>query len=119
MALVIGIRSAPATEMNAGARYRRDAATRRFVVVALRAAGTMDDDLRSIHCGLDSLASREVTSNEFDALHALAAAPAEDPYVTSGVLQPGNDQPSEPCHLSPELSYLFLLVTLFLGCHLP
>jgi hypothetical protein len=91
-----------------------------YVVVALPAARTVDDDVGSIHRGLDSLATRKVASNEFDALTAVAAAPAEDSYVISCVLQPRNDQPSERAcatghqcfHICFSLSH-----TRGMGCH--
>jgi hypothetical protein len=64
-------------------------------LVALGAAGEVDDDLGSRHRGVDPLAGGQVTGHQLDNLRALAAVPAEDPDVAAGVPQPRDDEPPQ------------------------
>jgi len=64
-------------------------------LVALGAAREVDDDLGSVHRGVDAFAGSQVTSEELDTVLALAALSAEYPDVTARVTQLLHDVPSE------------------------
>jgi hypothetical protein len=66
-------------------------------VVALRAAGEMDDDLGACHGGVDAVAGLEISARELDA-RALFSAPqpaAEDADRSTGLAQAGDDESAD------------------------
>ena len=63
-----------------------------LLLVALRAARAMDDDLDSPDGGIDAIAGPDVPGHELDTL-ILMGGPTEHPDVAAGIAQACDDEP--------------------------
>ena len=97
--------------MPGSAPRRRTHQVPSFVLVALRAAGAVDNDLCSRHRRIDSLAGCEVACHILDALRDLWAMPAEHSDFAAGVAKSRDDKsPQGACASGDQSLHGCLLV---------
>jgi hypothetical protein len=119
MPLVIGILSAPTTEMYQVPGSRPEGSLCQvagFVLITFLCACAMDDDLGSLHRSMDPLTTGKITSHKLDIPAVLAAAPAQHPYVASGILQPRNNQPPKRARAARNQSFHANLLVTSVAC---